>query len=87
MRLVLLKLVAPSLQPREVGLFPSTGCMVPQSFATNQQAAVPGVNYNDNSPEPLVERVAGADHSTVGRIGTHMILWALLWDLAARLWG
>jgi hypothetical protein len=33
LRLVSLKLVAPSLQPGEVGLFPSMGCMVPKPFA------------------------------------------------------
>jgi hypothetical protein len=32
-RFVLFRLVAPSLQPREVGLFPGTWCMVLQSFA------------------------------------------------------
>jgi hypothetical protein len=31
--------------------------------------------------------VAEADHSTVGGKGSHMVLWALLRDLAARSWG
>jgi hypothetical protein len=35
--------------------------------------------------EASVERVTGADHSTVGEIGSHMILWALLWDSTMRL--
>jgi hypothetical protein len=48
---------------------------------------VPGVNYPDSSPEPSVERVGGASHSTVGGIGTHMVLWALSSDSAVRLWG
>jgi hypothetical protein len=39
------------------------------------------------APEPSVEWVARAGHSTVGRIGSHMVLWALMWDSAARLWG
>jgi hypothetical protein len=38
------------------------------------------------APVPSVERVAGASHSTVGKTGTHMLLWALPWDLAARWW-
>jgi hypothetical protein len=37
--------------------------------------------------EPSIERVAGAGHSTVGGTGTHMVLWALLWDSVVRLWG
>jgi hypothetical protein len=37
------------------------------------------------APEPSVEREAGADHSTVGGIATHMVLWALPQDSAARL--
>jgi hypothetical protein len=39
------------------------------------------------APEPSVERVAGAGHSTVGGTGAHMVLWALLWELVVRLWG
>jgi hypothetical protein len=39
------------------------------------------------APEPSVERVAGAEHSMVGETGTHMVLWAILWDLAVRLRG
>jgi hypothetical protein len=70
LRLVLLKLVAPPLQPREVGLFPSAGCMVPQPFPTggnrpysevlghNQRPVVPGVNYTNSSPRDLFEQVA-----------------------------
>jgi hypothetical protein len=37
--------------------------------------------------EPSIERVAGADHSTVGRICTHMVLWALPRCSVERLWG
>jgi hypothetical protein len=56
-RLVLFRLVAPSLQPREVGSFPGLGYLVPQLFATggnrsypvllsrNRRPTVPGVNY------------------------------------------
>jgi hypothetical protein len=32
-------------------------------------------------------QVTGAGHSTVGGIGTHMVLWALSWDSVARLRG
>jgi hypothetical protein len=37
------------------------------------------------APKPSVEQVAGASHSTVGKIGSHTILWALLRDSAMRL--
>jgi hypothetical protein len=37
--------------------------------------------------EPSVEWVAGAGHSTMGGTGTHMVLWALMRDLAAKLRG
>jgi hypothetical protein len=37
--------------------------------------------------EPSIERVARAGHSTVGRIDSHMLLRALLWDSVVRLWG
>jgi hypothetical protein len=64
-RLVLFRLVCPSLQPREVGLFPHTGNLVPQLFSAggnlsylevlghNQQPTVTGVNYPDNSSASL----------------------------------
>jgi hypothetical protein len=57
----LFRSVGPSLQPLEVGLFPSTGCMVPKPYAArrnrsyprvlvyNQCPIVPRVNYPDNS--------------------------------------
>jgi hypothetical protein len=32
------------------------------------------------APEPSIEQVAGAIHSIGGRIGTHIIMRALLWD-------
>jgi hypothetical protein len=47
----------------------------------------PGYFTPTVAPEPSVEQVAGAGNSTVGRIGTHMLLWALSWDSAVRLWG
>jgi hypothetical protein len=58
-RLVPLKLVALSLQPREVELFLGMGCMVPQPIAArgnrsysevlgcNRRPVVPEVNYPD----------------------------------------
>jgi hypothetical protein len=42
-RLVTLKLVASSPQPGEVGLFPGTGCMVPQPFTTGGNRPYPKV--------------------------------------------
>jgi hypothetical protein len=38
-------------------------------------------------PKPSNEQVAGAGHSPVGKIGTHMLLQALPLVSAARLWG
>jgi hypothetical protein len=75
------------------------GCMVPQQLTAggnqsysdvlghNRWPTVPIVNYPIVAPEPAVEQVARAYHSTVGGIGTHMILWALLWDSPMILWG
>jgi hypothetical protein len=63
--MVSLKLVAPLVQPGEVGLFPSTGCMVPKPFATggnrpysdvlgcNRRLVVTGVNYLDTAAQSL----------------------------------
>jgi hypothetical protein len=68
-----------------VGPFPGMGCMVRQPFAAggNQSHpefwAVTGspryVGYITSivAPEPSNRRVAGADHSMVGRIGTHTV--------------
>jgi hypothetical protein len=39
------------------------------------------------APEPSVERVAGAVHSTGGRIGTHMLLCVPSRDSVVRSWG
>jgi hypothetical protein len=38
-------------------------------------------------PEPSIEQVAGARHSTVDGTGTDMVLWTLPRDSAVRLWG
>jgi hypothetical protein len=40
----------------------------------NRWLTVPGVMTLIVAPEPSVERVAGAGHSMVGRIGSHMVL-------------
>jgi hypothetical protein len=69
------------------GAISSMRCMVAQPFAArgnwlypefyghNRRATVPRVLDPDSSPPELsVERVARAGHSTVGRIGTHMLL-------------
>jgi hypothetical protein len=90
--------VCPPLQPGVVGLSPGTGCMIPHPFAIggNQSylefwdvTSGPwylGYITPTVAPEPFVERVARAGHSTVGGIGTHMVLWALPWDSTMRLW-
>jgi hypothetical protein len=74
-------------------------CMVPQLFAAGGNrsylefwAVINGLWYLGYitptvAPKPSVEWVVIDGHSTVGRAGTHMVLWALLRDLAARLWG
>jgi hypothetical protein len=53
----------------------------------NRRHAVHGVFALTVAPEPFVERVVGAGQSTMGEIGTHMVLWALPRDSAVRLWG
>jgi hypothetical protein len=75
------------------------GCMVLQSFAAvgNQPYpefwAVTGDSWYLGyltatlAPKPSVEWVAGANHSMVGRTGTHMLLRALQRDSATRSWG
>jgi hypothetical protein len=74
-------------------------CMVPQSFAIGGNRSYPefwiitddlqypGYETPVVTTEPSVEWVVGADLSTVGRIGTHMLLWEPLWDPLVRLWG
>jgi hypothetical protein len=74
------------------------GCMVRQSLAVRGNRSYPefwAVTSDQWNPgyqtsivalEPSVERVAGAGHSTVGRIGTHMLLWAPSQDSMVRLW-
>jgi hypothetical protein len=64
--------------------------MVPQSFTAGGNRLYPEFYVITSDPwypgyftmtvahEPSVERVVGAGHSMVGRIGSHMILWALL---------
>jgi hypothetical protein len=73
--------------------------MVPQPFAAggNQSylefwAITGDLQYPGNltptlAPEPSIKWVAGAGHSMVGRIGTHMLPWALPRDSLARSWG
>jgi hypothetical protein len=80
-------------------LFPGMGCMVSQPYGTGENRSypgvlshnwwptVPGVNYPNSNSRALRERVAGAGRSTVGGTGSHMVLWTLLRDSAARLWG
>jgi hypothetical protein len=53
----------------------------------NRRPMVHRVNYIDSIPEISIDRVARADHSMVGGIGTHMVLWALSQDSAVRLRG
>jgi hypothetical protein len=82
-----------------VGPFYGTGCLIPQSFDTGGNWSYlefwaitdgpwyPGYITPIVAPKPSIERVAGASHSMMGRTGTHMVLWALPRDSAARLRG
>jgi hypothetical protein len=56
-------------------------------WGRNWRPVVPGVYYPDSSPEPSVEQVVRAGHSTVGGTGTHMVLWVVQWDSEVRLQG
>jgi hypothetical protein len=53
----------------------------------NRRSMVPGDISPTVAPEPSVEQVTRAGHSTVGGTGTHMVLWALPWDSVVGLWG
>jgi hypothetical protein len=68
-----------------VGPFSGMGFMVLQPFAAGGNQSYPefwvvtgtprypGYITLTVAPEPLIERVAGAGHSTVGKTGTHMV--------------
>jgi hypothetical protein len=58
-----------------------------QNFGCNRWPMVAGVSTPIVAPEPSVEWVAGANNLMVGGTGSHIILWALLWDSIARLLG
>jgi hypothetical protein len=75
------------------------GCMVPQSFSTTGNRSYldlwavtsdpwyPEYKTPIVAPEPSVERVPGAAHSTGGRIGTQMLLLVPPQDSVVRPWG
>jgi hypothetical protein len=75
------------------------GCMVPQPFtAGGNQSCLeiwaitgdpwyPGYKTLTVAPEPTVEWVVENILLMGGKIGTHMLLRALPWDSAMRLWG
>jgi hypothetical protein len=71
--------------------FPGTGCMVPQSYLEFWTVIgdlwYPGYFTLTVAPEPSVEQVAGAGQSTVGEIGSNMVMWSLLQNSAVKLWG
>jgi hypothetical protein len=48
---------------------------------------VPRALDSDSSHEPSIEWVAGASHSMVDRIGTHMLQRVVLHDSAVISWG
>jgi hypothetical protein len=45
-----------------------------RDLGRNQRPVISRVMTSIVAPKPSVERVAGASHSTVGRIGSHMVL-------------
>jgi hypothetical protein len=71
-KISLFRLVGLSLQPREVGLFPGTGCMAPQLYAAggnrlylevlghNQRPMVPRVTYPDKVVIDEIKRLKDA---------------------------
>jgi hypothetical protein len=61
--------------------------MYPEFWDIIDDPWYPGYQTLTVAPEPSVERVARAGHSTVGRIDSHMVPWALPWDSRARSWG
>jgi hypothetical protein len=79
----------PSVQLGVVEPFSGMRCMVPQPFAIRGNRSYPEFWAVTTEPrylgyiilivalEPSIERVARADHSTVDRTGSHMVLWAL----------
>jgi hypothetical protein len=74
-------------------------CMIPQPFASGGNRSYPkfwfvtgDLRYRGYftltvTLEPSVEWVAGTGHLTVGKIGSHVVLWALPRDSEVRLRG
>jgi hypothetical protein len=74
------------------------GCLVPQQCVTRGNWSYldfwvvtgdlryPGYKTSTVATEPSIERVVGAVYLTRDRIGTHMLLQVLPWDLVVRLW-
>jgi hypothetical protein len=48
--------------------------IVSRILGHNRRPMVPGVLDPNSTPKPSVEKVAGADHSMMGRTGTHILL-------------
>jgi hypothetical protein len=61
--------------------------IVSKVLGRSRQPSVPGYITPTITPEPSIERVAEADHSTVGGTATHMVLWALPWYSVVRMQG
>jgi hypothetical protein len=92
------KLVAPSLQPGEVGPCLVHGTWFPSHLplkgtgpyqthlGRNWCPQYPGYRIPIVAPESSVERVARAVHLTRGRSGTHMLLRVLPQVSVVRLW-
>jgi hypothetical protein len=89
----------PALQPEVVGPYPVRGVWFPSRLPLdgtdciqNFWAITGGPWYLGYfiltvAPKPSVEwAIIKNILSTSGRIGAHMLLWALLWDSAARSW-
>jgi hypothetical protein len=82
----------PSSLARSGGAVPGMGCMVPRPFCTGGNRSYPdywvvtddprylGYKTLTVVPEPSIERVVRAGRLRDGIIGTHVIMWGLLWD-------
>jgi hypothetical protein len=79
--------------------FSDTGCTIPLPFTAGENRLYlefwvvtggpryPGYITPTVAHEPSIERMARAGDSTMGRTGTHMVLWALPQDSVVRLRG
>jgi hypothetical protein len=56
-----------------------------RDFVITSVPQYPGYKTSIVAPEPFAKRVPGANRSSGGRIGTHMLLWVPLQDRVATM--